>query len=433
MKKLFIVLICFINCVFLYGCTLNNIKPSDIGIIESEKNQLEKFYGIEFESSNVYYDYEFKLDDKLRDNLYNANKLLYLIDYGMSEKYYCGYIPQNIINQVEEYRNNNALFYDKNKGTTKINNFLEIAKLFNIDFAFDDIVWKVVENKDEITYSYENNYNLYFIYKGVKVNVIEDIYGNKINKELTNYIRVAKMITSDEIIYLDDFEELPKGQNLVYCGNIEIYNKNNLFNEINIESILYSYREGYRNNIYNKVELLEDKLVIIEKYQEDKFDEFMQSKYGELISRIEELVVEENKTEDGYIEIKIDYNEYKNFISVRTNEIMTEKIKEKENEKIDFLLNNDILNASIEVEIDESGNVFKIDIQNAGTFDFIFSSNDYSYFLVDDNTGDIIFRNSKYDEIDESNFSIYLNDGIYYFVVQEINSTDIMTLTIKYK
>lgn len=433
MKKILNLLICFINCIFLYGCTLNNIKPSDIGIIESEKNQLEKFYGIEFESSDVYYDFEFKLDDKLSANLYNANKLLYLIDYGMSEKYYCGYIPQNIINQVEEYRNNNTSFYDKNKGTTKINNFLAITKLCNIDFAFDDIVWKVVENKDEITYSYENNYNLYFIYKGVKVNVIEDIYGNKINKELTNYIRVAQMITSDEIIYLDDFEELPKGQNLVYCGNIEIYNKNNLFNEINIESILYSYREGYRNNIYNKVELLEDKLVIIEKYQEDKFDEFMQSKYGELISRIEELVVEENKTEDGYIEIKIDYNEYKNFISLRTNEIMTEKIKEKENEKIDFLLNNDILNASVEVEIDESGNVFKIDIQNAGTFDFIFSSNDYSYFLVDDNTGDIIFRNSEYDEIDESNFSIYLNDGIYYLVVQEINSTDIMTLTIKYK
>ena len=98
MKKIVFLCLIFIIMNFFTSCTYNE-KFESSDLTEQEFSQL----------TNYYEDYEnygyTDMFGSINERKGNEEFTYYLINYGIDEKYFCGYIPKDIYRKVENYIN----------------------------------------------------------------------------------------------------------------------------------------------------------------------------------------------------------------------------------------------------------------------------------------------------------------------------------------
>ena len=165
--------------------------------------------------------FDFSLEDKINE-IKDGRKNQYLIKYIHKEKFYCGYIDEYISKQIED------------KLWIKEDNLLYSFKkfLFNneIEFKFEDIKWIEYNNINDALYKSEN-YNLQFIFKFNDVELIEDIYGNKINQIISDIIPIDFLVYNDRV-KISDYNQLDEGDYFLYGNNF------NSFEDVSISNLI---------------------------------------------------------------------------------------------------------------------------------------------------------------------------------------------------
>ena len=296
MKRVLIMFIMLVTAFVLVGCDgeennqgiSNNLLSNEILLLENEYN-----------NENII-NLEFTLEDKITA-LKEKRKNFYLIDYIQKEKYYCGYIPENVKKQVDE-----KIWVI---GDNILNSFKNFISNNEIDFKFDDIKWIEYDNINDVSCNLGNeNYMLQFIYKINEVIFIEDINDNMINKTVLEFIFINFSIQEDKLI-LSDFEELDEGKYLLY--GIKLDN----FENINFNKFILGSMNNDKKYMYILQKISENNLIydFIEYNQNDVELNLFELKYGTYKNKFETIIEKKeniNKNTLGYW----NFEEYKKII-----------------------------------------------------------------------------------------------------------------------
>lgn len=245
--------------------------------------------------------FDFSLEDKINE-IKDGRKNQYLIKYIHKEKFYCGYIDEYISKQIED------------KLWIKEDNLLYSFKkfLFNneIEFKFEDIKWIEYNNINDALYKSEN-YNLQFIFKFNDVELIEDIYGNKINQIISDIIPIDFLVYNDRV-KISDYNQLDEGDYFLYGNNF------NSFEDVSFNRFItrkYLSTE-YQHYILQKINY--DDLIIdcIEYDDNGTLIDMFSLKYG-IYKKDFENSIKEKKEQGKFVFAYWDYESYKNlFIGI---------------------------------------------------------------------------------------------------------------------
>lgn len=286
MKKVFVVFMSLMFIMCLVGCNRKN-DDSINNNISLLKNEFKEDTLITF---------DFSLEDKINE-IKDGRKNQYLIKYIHKEKFYCGYIDEYISKQIED------------KLWIKEDNLLYSFKkfLFNneIEFKFEDIKWIEYNNINDALYKSEN-YNLQFIFKFNDVELIEDIYGNKINQIISDIIPIDFLVYDDRV-KISDYNQLDEGNYFLYGNNF------NSFEDVSFNRFItrkYLSNE-YQHYILQKINY--DDLIIdcIEYDDNGTLIDMLSLKYG-IYKKDFENLIKEKKEQGKFVLAYWDYESYKN-------------------------------------------------------------------------------------------------------------------------
>lgn len=395
MKKIVFFCLIFIIMNFFTSCTYNE-KFESSDLTEQEFSQLTNYYE---DYKNYGYTDKF---GSINERKGNEEFTYYLINYGIDEKYFCGYIPKDIYRKVENYIN---FISKENNRSYDISNYytlFNLLKELRIEFSYKDIIWKVTDSLENISLNYEYNYTLSFICKAIGVDVIENLGGEHLNVKVYDYLMTTFTKDSDNIVVGNNIYQLDNGYYFIYGHNQDSFT-NISFNDIVIN--ISKHHPVFRY-LYTKVEYT-TKYLVIENSLNEYLDNYLSNKYGKYAEQFLKHIEEEILLDEENIIVKFDYLNYRNVMNEISNE----------NDEIDFLLNEDVTIISFSDETQQSALIYKIEVTHANYYNFKINSNsNIRIEIINDQTNstEIIGENTKID------FNYYMECGYYYLLIIDI-------------
>lgn len=300
MKKVLLIIFYFSLIIFAIGCSSNGSNKESGKVINENEAILEletiilnmkKIYETSEStvgSASIVYDSSFI---KMIDNVKNDKNNFYLLNYVNKEKYLCGYVPTSVIKQISDF----IYFADHINIISRFKTRLLTNK---IQFVFEDIIWEVYDNIDDIQ-DIKEGYELYFSYRINEVEFINDIFNKSINKKIIHYNEI-KIHKQDDKFIINEINNLRDGKYLIYFKKIDFEN-NFIFNEVYTD--LYLYR-GVQSFYVREVKEINNKLILVEE------DESISIKYKFFESEFEEIIIEYEKTTIGDVKLLLNFEEY---------------------------------------------------------------------------------------------------------------------------
>lgn len=240
--------------------------------------------------------YNTSFEDRVR-NIEEKKESVYLINYNSNEsKYICGYIDVKIneLLKAEPF----LIFPDETNYLRKIK-----MKLDNmgIEFNFNDILWEVYKDVNDIKTQYDLNYILAFVFKENIISVVDDLLDECVGKRFIDFVGMPKNIKEKNI---KDYE--------VESGDYLVFSKKISEDKMNIGNILQkSFMQKSISQFFVKKINSDNQFYILkEVYENGNYFDFMANRFGNYLTSINSCIVGTFTSNDNNIYAIIDLNSF---------------------------------------------------------------------------------------------------------------------------